>query len=176
MGCAVAMTKNKKRAAACVIAACIAAPAEGLREYWYYCPAGVVSVCYGDTKDVDKTKHYTPEECMAKLQGEMSKTVQLVTECLPESATVNQIAAMSDLGYNAGVGVICSPKMSTLARKAQAGDMIGACNQILRWDKAHVAGVAVALPGLTKRRQVDWKICLLPDAQPIPQEWMEALK
>jgi GH24 family phage-related lysozyme (muramidase) len=42
----------------------------------------------------------------------------------------------------------------------QAGDLKGACMQLLRWDKARVMGVMVALPGLTKRRILDNDLCM----------------
>jgi len=158
-----AMTSKQKKAAACVIAAAIAAPAEGLRQHWYYCPAGIVSVCYGDTKNVDKTKTYSPEECLTRLNGEMLLAVKAVEACAGGELTINQTAAFADLVYNVGPAVVCDTAKSTLARKLMAGDAGGACNQIPRWDKARVAGITVALPGLTKRRGIERDLCLTPD-------------
>lgn len=42
----------------------------------------------------------------------------------------------------------------------EAGDYQGACDQLVRWDKARVAGVMVSLPGLTKRRAKERDLCL----------------
>jgi GH24 family phage-related lysozyme (muramidase) len=40
------------------------------------------------------------------------------------------------------------------------GDLIGACNQLPRWDKASVGGIMVSLPGLSKRRAAERDLCL----------------
>jgi lysozyme len=57
------------------------------------------------------------------------------------------------LSYNIGTGAFCK---STLVKKLNAGDYIGACNQILLWDKYQ----GKPLAGLTKRRQEENKKCL----------------
>jgi lysozyme len=43
-----------------------------------------------------------------------------------------------------------------MARKANAGDMVGACNALMMWDK--VKGQTVR--GLTRRRTVERDFCL----------------
>jgi lysozyme len=45
---------------------------------------------------------------------------------------------------------------STLARKENAGDVPGACDELLRWTKAK----GVTLPGLVKRREQERELCL----------------
>ena len=45
---------------------------------------------------------------------------------------------------------------STLLKKLNNGDRVGACNQLLRWDKAG----GKKLRGLTLRRQSENKLCL----------------
>jgi len=56
------------------------------------------------------------------------------------------------LEYNIGVGAF---RGSTVARKANAGDLRGACDAILMWDKFK----GKTLPGLTKRRIEERQLC-----------------
>ena len=45
-------------------------------------------------------------------------------------------------------------------RLLAAKEYEAACRQLPRWDKARVAGQLVSLPGLTKRRNVEMRVCL----------------
>ena len=148
-----------KRALAIVIAASIAIPAEGLRQVWYVDPVGVDTVCYGTTTNIDKTKRYTKDECMALLSKDMADAVRQVDACVP-GLPIGVLAAFSDAAYNIGPKIACDPSQSTAARLLKAGDFKGACNQLPRWNKGKVMGVAVELPGLTKRRAREQEICL----------------
>jgi lysozyme len=42
---------------------------------------------------------------------------------------------------------------STLLRKWAAGDVVGAGDQFLVWNKGRINGKLTAIPGLTRRRQ-----------------------
>lgn len=149
-----------RKAAALAIATAIAIPAEGLRRAWYVDPASIITVCYGHTgSDIDKTKVYSLNECKALLSKDMNHAVQAVDTCRP-GLPVNVLAAFSDAAYNVGEHIACDTSKSTAARLLAAGDYRGACNQLLRWDKARVAGVLVPLPGLTKRREMERDVCL----------------
>lgn len=152
-------SQGKRIAAIAAIAAAVAAPMEGLRQYAYYDPPGILTVCYGHTGDVIKGRKYSLEECKGLLQSDMLDAVLNVERCAP-GLPVDTAAALSDAVFNLGPVVVCDPKRSTLARLLKAGDVSGACNQLPRWDKARVAGVMVALPGLTKRRKLERDICL----------------
>ena len=149
------MRANSKTIAA--IAMTLAIPAEGLRQYAYYDPPGVLTVCYGTTgKDVIKGKKYSLEECRAFLERDMLAAVDTVERChpgLPDPV----VAAFADAVYNLGPSVACS---STASRHLDAGNIAAACDQLPRWNKAKVGGVMVALPGLTKRRAAEQKLCL----------------
>ena len=149
------MRANRKTIAA--IAMTLAIPAEGLRQYAYYDPPGVLTVCYGTTgKDVIKGKKYSLEECRAFLERDMLEAVTIVERChpgLPDPV----VAAFADAVYNLGPSVACS---STASRYLAEGKLIAACDQLPRWNKARVGGVMVALPGLTKRRAAEQKLCL----------------
>ena len=146
------------------IAVALAAPMEGLRQYAYYDPPGVLTVCYGHTgPDVRKGVLYSKAQCEALLGADMLKAVKAVESCAP-GLSWQTSAALADAVLNLGPRIVCdarpAPNGSTLARRLKVGDVVGACQQLVRWDKAKIAGVFVALPGLTKRRKLEEALCL----------------
>jgi lysozyme len=153
------VSRAQRAGAAAAIAAAIAIPAEGLRQYAYYDPPGILTVCYGSTTNVQKGRKYSLEECRARLDADMLHAVEAVERCVP-GLPVNVLAAFSDAVYNMGPTIACNRQQSTAARYLHAGRLIDACNQLPRWDKARVAGVMVSLPGLTKRRAAEKNLCL----------------
>jgi GH24 family phage-related lysozyme (muramidase) len=148
-----------RKAAALAIATAIAMPAEGLRQWAYRDPVGLPTICFGSTQGVKMGDFRTVPECKALLSKEMMYAIQAVDTCRPR-LPVNVLAAFSDAAYNIGEHIACDSSRSTAARLLAAGDYRGACNQLLRWDKARVAGVLVPLPGLTKRREMERDVCL----------------
>jgi len=150
---------NKRLAAAAALATAIAIPAEGLRQYAYYDPPGILTVCYGSTVDVEKGRKYSLAECRARLDADMATAVRTVEACQP-GLPENVLAAFADAVYNMGPTIACNPQRSTAARHLARDEYREACEQLPRWNKARVAGVAVELPGLTKRRQKEMDLCL----------------
>lgn len=150
---------TSKVAMAAALATAIAIPAEGLRQVAYYDPPGILTVCYGTTKDVIKGKVYSLDECKDLLTRDMLNAVQEVDACVP-NAPANVLAAFSDAAYNIGGKIACDTTKSTAARKLAAQDWQGACNELPKWDKARIAGQLIALPGLTKRREAERQLCL----------------
>lgn len=151
------MTRAKRIGAAAAIACAIAIPAEGFRQFAYYDPPGVLTVCYGTTgPEVVKNRKYSVEECKAFLQADMLDAVEQVERCHP-GLPENVLAAFADAVYNIGPTVACN---STASKLLAAGQIDAACRQLPRWNKARVAGVLVELPGLTKRRLVEQAVCL----------------
>lgn len=149
-----------KRAAAMALAAAIAIPAEGLRQYAYYDPPGILTVCYGHTgADVVKGKKFSLEACKTLLNQDMQHAIDTVERCVP-GLPVETLAAFGDAVYNLGPKIVCNTKHSTAARYLQAGNLRAACDQLPRWNKASIAFVMVELPGLTKRRAVERELCL----------------
>ena len=152
-------SRNKRLAAAAALATAIAIPAEGLRQYAYYDPPGILTVCYGSTTDVQAGRRYSLAECRQRLDADMLAAVETVERCapgLPEPVH----AAFADSVYNIGPKIACDTRNSTAARMLKASDLAGACDQLLRWNKATVGGVLVELPGLTKRRQAARELCI----------------
>ena len=153
------MDKGKRVGAAVALAAAIAIPAEGLRQWAYYDPPGILTVCYGSTTNVQKGVKYSLDECKARLDDDMRAAIAQVDACAP-GLPVPVLAAFGDAVYNIGPKIACDTKHSTAARLLKVGDIEGACRQLPRWDKASVGGVMVSLPGLTKRRAKEMDLCM----------------
>lgn len=151
---------DRRKGAALLLACALAAPAEGLRQYAYYCPAGILSTCYGHTgADVRKGVKYGLDQCKALLSADMVKAINTVERCapgLPEPV----LAAFADATFNMGPTIACNTKQSTAARYLAAGNIKMACDQLPRWNHARVAGLMVPLPGLTTRRNNEQTLCL----------------
>jgi len=137
----------------------IAAPAEGLRQYAYYDPPGILTVCFGHTGDVQIGRLYPLAECKALLNADMLRAVETVERCVP-GLPFKTLAAFGDAVFNLGPTIVCNEKASMAARLLAVGNLVAACNQLPRWNKATIAGVKVELPGLTKRRAAERALCL----------------
>lgn len=149
-----------RTAKAAAIVAALAAPAEGIRQYAYYDPPGILTVCRGHTgPDVIEDKRYSLAECDHLFDDDIRRHIRIVELCQP-GLPVEVLAAFSDAAFNIGPAVACDPAKSTAARLLKERRYVEACNQLLRWNKATVAGVKVTLPGLTKRRETERDLCL----------------
>ena len=151
--------KQRRMTIAATLATAIAVPAEGLRQYAYYDPPGILTVCYGSTTNVVAGKRYSLDECKARLDADMREAIDAVERCVP-GLPLNVLAAFGDAAFNVGPKIACDTQSSTAARLLRAGRWIEACDQLLRWDKARIAGILVALPGLAKRRDAERTLCL----------------
>lgn len=155
------MNDSQKRvAAATAIATALAIPAEGLRQWAYYDPPGVLTVCRGHTgPDIDPKKQYSIEECDRYLSDDMRNAIQSVERCAP-GLPAPVLAAFGDAVFNIGPTIACSKNKSTAARLLASGRIKEACEQLPRWNKATVFGALIELPGLTKRRNAEMQVCL----------------
>jgi len=153
------MDKSKATTTALALATIIAMPMEGLRQYAYRDPVGIPTICFGSTAGVRMGDFRTLPECKALLTEEMTDVVIAVEKCRP-GLPPEVLAAFADAAYNVGEHIACDSTRSTAARMLERGQYAGACDQLLRWDRAKVAGVSVALPGLTKRRMMERELCL----------------
>jgi len=151
--------RMKRLKVAAAIATAIAIPAEGLRQYAYYDPPGILTVCYGSTTQVQKGKKYSLEECRARLDDDMLDAIRTVDRCVP-GLPDHVLAAFGDAVYNIGPRIACDSSRSTAARLLKQGRLYEACRELPRWNKANVGGSMVPLPGLTKRRKAEMALCL----------------
>lgn len=114
---------------------------------------GVLTYCDGATENAQRDKTYTPAECDVQLDKDLARHAEGISKCLPwDRLTDGQKVAFTDAAYNIGVSAFCS---SSMARKASAHDMAGACSALMLWNR--VDGKPVA--GLTRRRAAERAIC-----------------
>ena len=149
---------GKRLSAVAAIAAAIAIPAEGLRQWAYRDPGPAIwTVCFGHTgPEVKEGTHYSLEQCKDLLSKDMMTAVVQVERCHP-NLPVNVHAAFADAVYNLGPKVACN---STAARYLASGNYELACKELPKWNKTRIMGQLVPLPGLTKRRNEEMKLCL----------------
>jgi lysozyme len=115
---------------------------------------GVLTYCDGATENAQAGKTYTPSECDAQLDRDLARHAEGIEACLPwDRLTDGQKVAFVDAAFNIGVPAFCR---SSMARRASAGDMTGACDALLMWNR--VGGREVL--GLTRRRQRERELCL----------------
>jgi len=127
---------------------------EGTELTTYRDIGGVLTYCTGATEDAQWGRTYTPEQCRAQLDRDLERHAAGIARCVPLARmTDGQKVAFVDAAYNIGVGAFCG---SSMARRTNAGDMVGACNALLMWNK--VGGKEVR--GLTRRRQAERELCL----------------
>lgn len=147
---------RNKIAAAGAIAAFLAAFVggwEGLRTEAYRDIVGVPTICYGETKGVRLGDKKTKAECNAMLLERLAEFEDGLDRCLVVPVPDKTKVAFVSWAYNVGLGAACR---STLVRKANAGDLVGACNELPRWNRA--GGKVVK--GLTNRRKAEQRLCL----------------
>lgn len=118
-----------------------------------------LTVCNGITgRAVVAGRYYTPADCYAlersrylAAEGTAIDMFRLWTTYTPL-----QQAVFIDFIHNKGEGALYA---STLLRKANAGDVVGACRENPRWNRGTVNGVSVVLPGLQARGDANGEIC-----------------
>lgn len=126
---------------------------EGLRLAAYRDPVGIPTACFGETKGIRMGMTFTRAECDKMLLDSLIEHEAGMQKCIKVPLKGETHVALLSFTYNVGVAAFCK---STLARKLNAGDTRGACDELLRWNKAG----GVALPGLTRRRQEEHALCL----------------
>ena len=88
----------------------------------------------------------------ALLRGDLVPRAASVSSVLKVTLDDGQFGALMALVFNIGAGNFAA---STLLRKLNAGDLAGAAEQFMAWDKARVNGVLQPLAGLTRRRRAE---------------------
>ncbi|MEJ5148931.1 glycoside hydrolase family protein [Comamonas sp. MYb396] len=118
-----------------------------------------LTVCNGITgRDVVAGRYYTPADCYALERSRYlaAERTAMGLFRLWSTYTPLQQAVFIDFVWNKGEGALYT---STLLRKANAGDVVGACRENPRWNRGTVNGVSVVLPGLLARGDANGKIC-----------------
>ena len=118
---------------------------EGLRLNSYRDAVGVWTIGYGHTGTAGPGQRITNAQATALLREDVATFENAVTRAVRVPITENQFAALVSFTYNVGSGALNS---STLLRRLNAGDTLGAADEFLRWNRAG----GQVLAGLTRRR------------------------
>ena len=121
--------------------------AETLQLEAYRCPAGVWTVGYGHTGDVQPGDRVTEHQAEVILEFDLKRFEEGVTKLAPR-VNANQFSALVSLAFNIGLGALAK---STLLKEANAGRVLNAANEFGKW----VHGGGKVLPGLVKRRAAE---------------------
>jgi lysozyme len=127
---------------------------ESLRLDVYRDVVGLLTVGYGHRTDLSIGTHITEDSANKLFDSDIAKFEAAVSDMLESEITSNQFSAIVSLAYNVGAAKIAK---STLIRKLNSGDIEGAAEEFLRWDKAGSRAVA----GLTRRRKAERLLFLL---------------
>ncbi|MBC8581103.1 lysozyme [Zhenhengia yiwuensis] len=131
---------------------------EGCSLKAYKCPAGVWTIGWGTTEPINGVKPHegmiiTQQQADELLIKNLKDYENAVNKYVTYSINQNQFDALVSFAYNCGNGAL---KTSTLLKKLNAGDVHGAANEFLRWNKAN----GKVLNGLTRRREAERKLFL----------------
>lgn len=148
-------SRLKKGSAIAAAAIALVGSWEGLRTVSYRDVVGIPTVCFGETRGVKMGDRYTVDECKAMLGDALGDFEQGMRACLknPDAIPAKSYVAFLSAAYNIGNRAFCN---SSMARKANAGDLRGACDALMNWNKA--GGRVVK--GLTNRRAEERRICI----------------
>ncbi|MFC2552388.1 MAG: lysozyme [Rodentibacter sp.] len=138
--------------------------AEGCRRDPYKCPADVLTVGIGSTdaggEAIEPKRRYNDVEIAERWKNDIKIAESCVNRfangmALPQSV----FDAAVSITFNVGCGRV---QKSTLFRKLNTGDYIGACNEYPKW----VYAGKTKLPGLVSRREKEKALCLADLKQP----------
>ena len=124
---------------------------EGLKLKPYLDVVNVATIGYGSTRYADGTKvklidmPITEVEAMELLRETLVNFEKCINKNIKVSLNQNQFDSLVSFVYNVGCGNF---EKSTLLKKINEEDYIGASDEFVRWNKAN----GVPLRGLTARR------------------------
>lgn len=132
----------------------------------YLCPAGVLTIGWGHTNAMrgskfDRFALWSQQQCDDALVLDMREVEDDVWSLLKAPVSQTQFDALVSFCFNVGKANLAK---STLLRKLNVQDYVGAANEFLAWNKARVPGKGlVPLRGLTRRRVAEKTLFSSPD-------------
>ena len=120
---------------------------ESLQLTAYKCPAGVTTIGYGHTGDVEMGNVITRHQAEVILEHDLCRFEAAVERLCPK-ANSNQFSSMVSLTFNIGVAAF---ERSTLRRVFNQGNVRVAAQEFMRWQLA----AGKVLPGLVRRRAAE---------------------
>jgi lysozyme len=116
-------------------------------------PGDVPTIGFGTTEGVKMGDRITPPQAVLRALTDVQRFEGALKNCVRVPLHQHEYDAYVSLAYNIGPTAFCG---STLVKKLNAQDYVGACKEVLRWDKFK----GRPLPGLTKRRQQEYRRCM----------------
>lgn len=116
-------------------------------------PGDVPTIGFGTTDGVKMGDRTDPVQALTRKLADVQQFEGALRQCVRVPLHQHEYDAFLSLAYNIGPGAFCG---STLVRRLNAGDYVGACAEILRWDRFQ----GQPLRGLTLRRQAEHRQCL----------------
>ncbi len=148
----------KQKIAAGVTAAVlsVAAPVvmhfEGKKREAYFDSVQIPTICYGHTSTARMGQVKTDAECEQLLKTDLASALADVERLVKVPVSVETKAALVSFVFNVGGSQF---SRSTLLRKLNSGDYLGACAELDRW----VFAGGVRLNGLVTRRKAERELC-----------------
>ena len=121
---------------------------EGLELTAYKCAAGVWTIGYGHTKDVQEGDEWSEAHADHMLEVELEEFEEYINDNVTVALSQNQFDALVSWVYNLGPANL---KASTMLKVLNSGDYEGVPAQIQRWNKAG----GKVLEGLIRRREAE---------------------
>ena len=123
---------------------------EGCRLTAYRCPAGVLTIGWGETLGVKEGDVWTQQQADAVLRQRVGQFMLATLKRCPQlhAEPPERLAACTSLAYNIGIGAFAA---SSVCRKTNRREFPGAAKSFLLWNKA----AGRPLRGLTLRRHAE---------------------
>lgn len=146
---------NLKQAVAAVgVAAAFICGFEGVKHTPYFDTGGVPTACAGHViEHTEMQKIFTNEECYELLGKDTLNAAKAVDRLVHVPLTEGEKVAYISFVFNVGSGAFAR---STMLKKLNSGDHVGACNQLPRF--VYVGKKVVR--GLQRRRLAEMNKCL----------------
>jgi len=129
---------------------------EGCELEAYKCAAGVWTIGYGHTKDIQEGDKWSQDKADFMLWRELEEEYeQYVHDYVHVPLNQSQFDALVSWTYNLGPANL---KASTMLKKLNNGEYEEVPAQMARWNKATVNGKRTVLEGLTRRRKAEGQL------------------
>jgi len=129
---------------------------EGCELEAYKCAAGVWTIGYGHTKDIQEGDKWSQDKADFMLWRELEEEYeQYIHDYVHVPLNQSQFDALVSWTYNLGPANL---KASTMLKKLNNGEYEEVPAQMARWNKATVNGKRTVLEGLTRRRKAEGQL------------------
>ncbi|MCI2809402.1 lysozyme [Eoetvoesiella caeni] len=149
--------RTKVAAGAAAIAVSALVGLEGYTGGPYLDSAGVLTDCYGNTKNVRRDLVRSQAQCQALLNSEALRIGNHILSLTTRPVSTQTLASYISFTYNVGDSAF---RASTLLKLHNQGRYREACEQMRRWVYVTVAGIKIRLQGLVNRRDKEVALCL----------------